>query len=444
MLPDAVTKGGCGITVQLGLGQQPAQIAGQHIAAAALRQERVAGAVEEDTAFTAPDQRLVALEHHPTVAVAPGQFAHRSGAVGLDFLRRAFQKPRCLGGMGCEGADGFWRGRCGGEPIQRAGIGQHWQREFLPQVTQLALQVGGQIARRQARAEQDRAAGIRQFHTRPPGADHGRLQLAGDGLVNAFLDEQRDQSGLGAQRAAGGQNGGAMIAQASSDDHEMTEGSLVSVHGARGREAVEILRQGPLHIAFVRAGDKADVWGDFEATDERPGRGLEQAFFRGPQGERDRGTNGCAFGFAGVSVQTGGHINRQHRHLRPVDLFDQFHPGAFQRTVESDAEQTVDDQSRREGEEGIELLERRLRNRHVDQRDFAIRKVLSGLARIVAVVPFAGQNEDQIARAGELFGARSDEMSDAADDLRRAALGRPGGLLPFAHLGDADDGNWHR
>ena len=68
----------------------------------------------------------------------------------------------------------------------------------------------------------------------------------------------------------------------------------------------------------------------------------------------------------------------------------------------------------------------------------------SRLAGVVAVVAFASQDQDQIARAGELFGAGSDDVPDAADDLRGSALGRPGGLLPFAHLGDADDGHWHR
>src|SRR5205807_811862 len=75
---------------------------------------------------------------------------------------------------------------------------------------------------------------------------------------------------------------------------------------------------------------------------------------------------------------------------------------------------------------------------------FVVGQVLAGLPGVVAVVSFAGQNEDEVARTGQLFDARSDDVSDAADDLRRRALGRPGGLLPFAHLGDADDRHWHR
>jgi len=81
---------------------------------------------------------------------------------------------------------------------------------------------------------------------------------------------------------------------------------------------------------------------------------------------------------------------------------------------------------------------------HVHQRDFAIGKVLPGLAGIVAVVTFAGQDQNQIPGPCNLFGARSDNVPDAADDLSRRALRCPGGLLPFPHLGDADDWNWHR
>src|SRR5438477_436023 len=50
----------------------------------------------------------------------------------------------------------------------------------------------------------------------------------------------------------------------------------------------------------------------------------------------------------------------------------------------------------------------------------------------------------RIAGAGKLFGARGDNMADAADDLSRLALGRPSGLLPFPHLGNADNRGWHR
>src|SRR5207247_7900123 len=80
----------------------------------------------------------------------------------------------------------------------------------------------------------------------------------------------------------------------------------------------------------------------------------------------------------------------------------------------------------------------------VQQYHFVVRQVLPGLARVVAIVAFAGQNDDQIAGARELFGARSDNVADAADDLGRLALGRPGGLLPIPHLGNADNRGWHR
>ena len=131
----------------------------------------------------------------------------------------------------------------------------------------------------------------------------------------------------------------------------MTKGSFVSVNRTRRREIVKILRQRPLHIAFVGAGNQADVRSDFEPAYERPGGRFEQSLFWRAESESDRGANGRAFRLSGVRVQTGRHVNRQHRNSRAVDLVDQFDPGAFQRTVQSDAKQSVDDQHRRQGKE---------------------------------------------------------------------------------------------
>ena len=53
---------------------------------------------------------------------------------------------------------------------------------------------------------------------------------------------------------------------------------------------------------------------------------------------------------------------------------------------------------------------------------------------VVAIVAFAGEQQDQVVRAGEAERARGEIVSDAGDDgLLRLAAG-PGGLLPFAHL----------
>src|ERR1044071_954172 len=67
VLPDAVTKRGGGVGLQLGLGQQNAQVSGQDVAAAALGQERVAAAVKEQVALAAAHQCLVTFQSHPAV-----------------------------------------------------------------------------------------------------------------------------------------------------------------------------------------------------------------------------------------------------------------------------------------------------------------------------------------------------------------------------------------
>ena len=268
--------------------------------------------------------------------------------------------------------------------------------------------------------------------------------MACDRLVHLFQNEQGDQSGLCPEGAARRQHGCAVVSQTSGHDNQVTKGAFVAVHRPRRRETVEILRQGPQHVGFVRATDKTDVRSDFEPADKRPGARLKQSFLRRAEREGDRGADGRPFGFPGVGVQTGGHVDRQDRDSRAIDLFDQFHPGPFQRPVQADAEQSIDDQSRRQREERVELFQGAFRVREVQQTDFAVRKVLSGLARVIAIVALAGQDQNQVARTSELFGARGDNVSDAADDLRRRALCRPGEPLPFAHLGDADHRDWHR
>ena len=224
----------------------------------------------------------------------------------------------------------------------------------------------------------------------------------------------------------------------------MTKGSFVTVHRSWRRKTVEILRQRPLQVARRRAGNEADVRSDFEPAHERPGGGFEQSFLRRAERECDRRVNGRAFGLAGVRVQARRNVDGENGNRRLIDLFDELDPGCLQRTVQPDAEQPIDDQGGAHRKLGVEFFERHRRVQHIQQRHFVVGQVLAGLAGVVAVVSFAAENDDQVAGTGELFDARRDDMSDAADDLRRGTLGRPGGLLPFAHLGDADDGHWHR
>ena len=223
----------------------------------------------------------------------------------------------------------------------------------------------------------------------------------------------------------------------------MAKCAFVSVYRPRRRITVEVQRQGPLRFAIERAGDQSDVWRDFQPADVRPRRRREQSLFRRAEGERDRRANSGAFGFTGVCVQAGRDVDRQNGNLGLIDFVYKPDPGSFQRAVQPDAKQSIDNQGRAQRQVRIELFERRPRIGDIQQCHLVVRQGLARLARIVAVVAFAGQDDDPIARPRELFGSRSDNVPDAADDLCRRALGRPGGLLPFPHLGNADNRGWH-
>jgi len=72
VLPDGETDGGEGVVLAGGLGQEAGQIAGEQIAAAALRQNGIAGAVDENVAGGAANQGVMSFEHDIAMAEAPG------------------------------------------------------------------------------------------------------------------------------------------------------------------------------------------------------------------------------------------------------------------------------------------------------------------------------------------------------------------------------------
>src|SRR2546423_290064 len=87
----------------------------------------------------------------------------------------------------------------------------------------------GQIRTGETWADDKRTARFWQDLPWRPGVNHCGLQLARDGQVDFFGTEQRDKSGHGAQGAASGKNGRAMIPQASGKDRNVAEASFVSI-----------------------------------------------------------------------------------------------------------------------------------------------------------------------------------------------------------------------
>ena len=195
----------------------------------------------------------------------------------------------------------------------------------------------------------------------------------------------------------------------------------------------------------MRTRSQAHVVRDFESADERPRVLREQTGFRRADGQRDRRFNRRArrCGFAGVGVQTGRHVHRQNGNPRPVDRLDEFFPIVGQRPVKSNAEQTVNDQRRFLRQRLFEFRQIVFGRDDVEHFDAAVvQKFLRG-AGVIAIVAFAGQNQNCVAGTREFQRAAGKRGPDPADDFRLGLAGRPVGAFPFAHLGDADDRNWH-
>ena len=71
VLPDGVADGFSGVGLQRRLREQSGDESGQHIAAAALREMRIAGRIHKNFPVTAADERLMPLQNYPAVAKPP-------------------------------------------------------------------------------------------------------------------------------------------------------------------------------------------------------------------------------------------------------------------------------------------------------------------------------------------------------------------------------------
>jgi hypothetical protein len=58
-------------------------------------------------------------------------------------------------------------------------------------------------------------------------------------------------------------------------------------------------------------------------------------------------------------------------------------------------------------------------------------------------VAFAREDQDQVPGLSQLEGAAGNTLPDAANDFRFRLTSSPRGLLPIAHLCDADYRHWH-
>ena len=177
----------------------------------------------------------------------------------------------------------------------------------------IALHLVGHVQRGQAGTEQHAAGGFQEFYLRRPQFHHRGLQLRRHGVIDIFLREQRDEAGLRALRRANRQHRRAMKSETARDNRQMPKLALVPGNGAARGEIFKIVRQRPVPFARVRTRNQANVFGDFQPPDERPGGLSQHPGFGRTDGQGDGGFNRRAEMFAGVGVQAGWHVHGEDR-----------------------------------------------------------------------------------------------------------------------------------
>ncbi len=117
------------------------------------------------------------------------------------------------------------------------------------------------------------------------------------------------------------------------------------------------------------------------------------------------------------------------------------HVSASGRLRPGSAEDAVNDEGRFFPQRQFEGQEVGVRQDEFEDFDFAVVEKFPGGAGVVAVMAFAGKDENGIVVGSELAGAAGEALADAADDLGFGLAAGPGGLFPFPHGGDVDDRN---
>src|SRR5262249_58965589 len=117
--------------------------------------------------------------------------------------------------------------------------------------------------------------------------------------------------------------------------------------------------------------------------------------------------------------------------------------GGIERSIDADAEQAIDDQRRPKCEQGFQFSQVRFRIAHIQCVQATFVQVLQSIASVSAVISFAGQDQDEIARGGETKRTFGNRSTDAPNDFRRGFARCPRSRFPFAHLTDANDWYWH-
>ncbi|MCZ7634817.1 MAG: hypothetical protein M5U12_01330 [Verrucomicrobia bacterium] len=153
----------------------------------------------------------------------------------------------------------------------------------LPQLDHVLAPGRFDFAAGQPRTRQQRRHTGQLAQRRPPIVHHHRLQLGGDGCVDARRGAQCDQTGPGPLGGARRQHGGPVIAPRTGQDEQVPETALVRRHRARRGVAGEILGQAPPELARAGTARQADVALDFQPARVLPRRQVAAGRLSGPR-----------------------------------------------------------------------------------------------------------------------------------------------------------------
>ena len=247
------------------LGQQRRQHPGQHVAAAAPGQPRVAGGVLHQPPVRRRHQRAGALEHRHA-AEPPGAAARRRRPVGLHRRHRGVQQPGHLAGVGGQQGVGGQAGRrpqlAGGQGVQGVGV-QHRPPPGGPGAQQRRQHLAGGGAQPRPGQQHGRGPGKAAAHRGRVRRQNAPVRVGAAGQGAAFRragQRQRDdrlhprqvhKPGAGAQRPFAAQRGRPPVGHAAGHRRHPAETALVGVGLPPGQPAEYILLGDDLHSASL-------------------------------------------------------------------------------------------------------------------------------------------------------------------------------------------------
>lgn len=227
-----------------------------------------------------------------------------------------------------------------------------------------------------------------------------------------------------------------MVAFTAGEDDDVSEGSFVAIDPAGGREILEVIGGRPLQVAGLFEREQTDFGRDLQTADERITGGEDEPGLGGAERDGGGGGDGDVLRFAGLGIKTRGDVDGKDRNTRTIDALNELSPIRFEGAIQTDAEKTVDDEGGSAIEERTYFVQGARWIGDVEQLDASINEMRLRVAGVIAVVTFAGENENPVVLASHAEGGLRDGLAGGFNDVGFGAPGIPGCFLPLAHLLD--------